>query len=338
MVQPIFNIIYIPGTVDYQTPALISLLLNTDYSFRLVGNALKIKEANLLSEIAQCSNRLSYLNFESDEIIPHGTLLDILFFSEKHKLFCFCDSDLFLFKPINKTPKQLIGNNDVFSSGGRIENDNQAQYAGFRGGATTISPDGKIPLAMSFFSIYKRKPLRKIIKKYKVGFEQYRSNIQIPNDVLSYLNSQQLSFDMFDTGKLLSVLFYKEGLLNSYAPFKNMIHLGGMSGRYLQNIDLQEIQEITDKQLNQSDKVSEQGLHFRNENEVTLKRLYGKYFYIFLNHLIGKSKEPELKIKPGNVKSTIIELQLQIKQLFNIAKNNTTTYKILKLIINSKYE
>jgi len=332
MAQPIFNIIFIPGTVNYQTPALVSLLINTSYSFRLVGNALDNNEANLLKNIAHCSNRLAFQNFESDSIIPHGTLLDILFNSETHKLFCFCDSDLFLFKPIIKSPNQLLNGSDIFSSGGRIENDNQAQYAGFRGGATTISPDGNIPLAMSFFAVYKRDSLRTIMQKYKVGFEQYRSQLQIPAAVLKYINSQQLSFEMFDTGKLLSVLYHKEGLQNKYASFKNMVHLGGMSGRYLQHLDLQKVQVVSDDCLKQDNLENQHNFHIRSDYEVALKRLYGKYFYLYLNYLIGKSQNPVLKVDSNQINFTINELKTQIELIFETAKNNSDLRKILQLI------
>ncbi|MFK8012619.1 MAG: hypothetical protein AB8B80_11295 [Marinicellaceae bacterium] len=335
MKEPIFNIIYIPGTVDYQSLALVSLLLNSNYSFRLVGNALCDKEASLLNAIADCSDRLSYINFKSDFIIPHGTLLDLLFQKEESKNFCFCDSDLFLFNPISASLESLIDGGHVFSSAGRIENDNQAVYAGFKGGATTISPDGKIPLATSFFCIYRYEELKKTMYKYHIGFEQYRQLIQIPKAVQDRLKPLKLDFDMFDTGKLLSVMYHIEGFKNIHADIEGLVHLGGMSGRYLQDINMQVAQEYDDSVLDMSDQkntITKEKYKSRNAYEISLKRLYGKYFYTYLHYLIGKSKKPVLKITNPLIKSTIIQLMHNIESIIKESLKNPELTLIIKKI------
>ncbi len=315
----------------YQSVALISLLLNSTFSFRLVGNSLCEEEALLLEAIANCSDRLDFINFESDSIIPHGTLLDLLFHSEEHPLFCFCDSDIFLFEALAKSPAQLIGEHQVFSSAGRVENDAAAVYTGFKGGATTVSPDLKIPLATSFFCIYKRNDLSAIIDKYKVGFEQYRDIKQVPPKAQKKLIDLAIDFTMFDTGKLLSVLLYCHGKKGHYQEVSGLIHIGGMSGRYLQHIRVDEAQIVVEKQ---SDVVikSDSKVKQRSKSEMSLKKLYGKYFYIYLHHLIGKGVQPQLKVTDSSISTTIRNIEKSIERTVAEAQKVSDLRHIFNLL------
>lgn len=331
MREPIFNIIYIPNTVAYQSVALVSLLLNSRYSFRLVGNALGQEEAKLLKAIAQSSDRLDFINFESDFIIPHGTLLDLLFHSEDSDFFCFCDSDIFLFEKLFCSVQELIQSNHIFSSAGRIENDDEAVYSGFKGGATTMSPDLKIPLATSFFCVYQRQAIQEISRQYGVGFEQYRNFNQVPSAAKKQLKKLEIEFSMFDTGKLMSVLMYCHGKKNMYHDIKGLLHIGGMSGRYLQQINLSQQQTISDipkhKDSNERSKVKQ-----RSEHEITLKKLYGKYFYIYLHHLIGKGEKPELTVSDESIKLTITEIENKIESMLKNATKDSELSALCELL------
>jgi hypothetical protein len=330
---PQFNIIFIPGTVNYQSIALISMLQNTDLNFRLVGNSLNHNEAKLLELISECSDRLTYVNFESNQIIPHGTLLDLLFISENNKYFCFCDSDLFLFKPLSqKSILKYMNNAMVFSSGGRIENEGEAVYAGFKGGATTKSPDGKIDLATSFFCVYRRKQLKNILLKYKVGFEQYRLESQIPDKAKLLVKTNGLEYEMFDTGKLLSVLYHYEGYNKSFEEIDGLTHIGGMSGRYLQNLDITSPVILDDSELPSKKRTHDNEYNYRNEYEKNLKRHYGKYFYCYLNYLIGKGAKPIINTNDERIESTINQLESKINSAWKRAQQNQETKKIAAII------
>ncbi|GAA4825209.1 hypothetical protein GCM10011365_05520 [Marinicella pacifica] len=333
---PQFNIIFIPGTVSYQSIALISMLQNTDLNFRLVGNSLNQNEAKLLEQISECSNRLTYANFESDQIIPHGTLLDLLFISENNKYFCFCDSDLFLFKPLSQ--KQLLRymrKAVVFSSGGRIENEDEAIYAGFKGGATTKSPDGKIDLATSFFCIYSREHLKRTLLKYKVGFEQYRLDSQIPDKAKKIIDAYEIEYEMFDTGKLLSVLYHYERYKKSFDELDGLVHIGGMSGRYLQKLDITSSVVLDDSELPSKNRDNGNKYNFRNEYEKNLKRHYGKYFYCYLNHIIGKGAKPTINTNDKRIKKTIKRLESEISYVWEQAQLFHETKKIAAIIKSS---
>ena len=331
---PHFNVIFIPGTVDYQSIALISLLLNSDLNFRLVGNSLNQNEASLLKQISDCSERLSCINFESDHIIPHGTLLDLMLLSEVDEFYTFCDSDLFLFSELKQSQLiNYIGDSAVFSSGGRIENQDNAVYAGFKGGATTVSPDGKIELATSFFCIYRRQPLIQLLDTYQVGFEQYRTVSQIPAKAMQVVENMDLVFEMFDTGKLISVLLHELGYKKRYQELEGLAHIGGMSGRYLQKLDMTvssiEIseEELPEYQLSHTDQ-----FQVRNEYEKSLKRLYGKYFYSFLNHQIGQGPKPILKADNQRIINTVKKLEAAIEKIISRVDEDQACRQIWSLI------
>ncbi|WP_395373947.1 hypothetical protein [Marinicella sp. W31] len=335
MSDEIFNIIYIPQTVDYQSLALLSLLQNTDYSFRLIGNALDAKEYALMQAICDQSDRLECMNFESQHIIPHGTIVNMLHGMETSPLLCFMDSDVFIFEALQQSPAELIGKHHVFSSGGRIENDAEAIYAGFRGGAGTISPDGRIPLATTFFCIYQQQALQTCLQKYSVGFEQYRLWEQIPSAAQTIIQQQQLDFDMFDTSKLLSVLLHEMGYSKKYQPIDGLVHIGGMSGRYLQDMNLNEAVLIHDKDvptIDQSLSTDEQGHQVRTERDIAVKRLLGRYFYIYLNHLIGKSNKPQIVSDDAHINTTVQSLESNMAAVFEQALHDPTQSAIINLI------
>ncbi len=334
---PHFNVIFIPDTVDYQAIALISLLLNSDLNFRLVGNSLNDNEAALLDQISQTSDRLEFVNFESSGIIPHGTLLDLLFLSETDETFCFCDSDLFLFEQLTQeTLSTAIADASVLSSGGRIENQDDVVYAGFKGGATTISPDGLIDLATSFFCIYRREPLEKVLSKYGVGFEQYRLESQIPTPALDVVEKMSLEFDMFDTGKLTSVLLYELGYKKTYRELDGMVHIGGMSGRYLQQLDLsKETIEITEDELPEHESTRVDQFQLRNDYEKSLKRLYGKYFFCFLKYLISKGPKPILQASDHRITTTVTRLENELVAIVNGVDEDESCRQIWDLVKSS---
>lgn len=291
------------------------------------------EEESLLDKISQTSDRLSFENYKSDQIIPHGTLLDLIFKSNKSPYFSFCDSDIFLFYKLQvKKIFKLLNGSDVFSTGGRIENLDDAVYAGFKGGATTISPDGKIDLATSFFCSYKRKPLEKIMKKYKVGFEQYRYESQIPSEALAVVKELKLDYEMFDTGKLLSVLYHYEGYKKVFNEIEGLIHVGGMSGRYLQKIDLKEVNTLTDDDLELATRTNNNSYQTRNSYEVSLKKYYGKYFYMYLNHLVAGTCKPISASNDSRIKATITKLESNINKVMFEAKNDAVCKKILTLV------
>ncbi len=311
----------------------MSLLLNSDFNFRLIGNGLDPSEEQLLKEISLVSDRLEYINMHSGNIIPHGTLVDLMFLAENEELFCFCDSDLFMFEPIKAssilTKMQTF---QVFSSGGRIENEDETTYAGFKGGATTISPDGHIDLATSFFCVYQRKSLQAALDKYGVGFEQYRLDEQIPAAAMSVVEDLQLSYEMFDTGKLLSVLLHQMGAAKYFTEIPGLTHIGGMSGRYLQALDLNSQVNIDDTDLAQQSATQTSGFNIRNDFEKSLKKLYGKYFYCYLNHLIGKGAAPNLLTNNPRVMTTVNRLVKEIEQVVEMSKNHPETKAIWQLI------
>jgi hypothetical protein len=335
--KPVFNVIFIPGTVDYQAIALMSLLQNSDMNFRLVGNSLNEKEARLLNQISDLSPRLSAINFESKQIIPHGTLLDLLWLTESHELFCFCDSDLFLFKHLNEIELiQAMQHKVALSSGGRIENQDEGVYAGFKGGATRFSPDGGIKLATSFFCMYRRSVLKQVTARFSVGFEQYRNRQQIPPQALAVIDRLALEFEMFDTGKLFSVLLHELGHDQAYLDIEGLVHIGGMSGRYLQKLRLDEpFIELHQDALPESKVTMNDEYHIRNAYEKSLKRYYGTYFYCFLKHLIGKGPKPVVKATDERILGTISRLQEQVNKVIAQRVNDEFSGRIWELICHA---
>lgn len=329
----IFNIIYIPGTVAYQSLGLITLLNNSDLQFRLVGNALNDDESDLLEQISETSKRLSYINYQSNHLIPHGTLLDLLALAEPGPFLCFCDSDIFLFNELKeKEIRKHMRKKSVLSAGGRIENDNEVIYSGFKGGASRVSPDGQIELATSFFCIYKSQAIRTINQKYHVGFEQYRDKMQIPKQAYSVVDELELEFEMFDTGKLLSVLLHQEGHRKQYLDIEGLVHIGGMSGRYLLDLELDQTTHLDDKVLENAVQKQQGTLRARSNYDIAMKKICGQYFYCFLNYLINKGAKPTIELSNLEIMNTVKRLEKEMLNAVNQCVKNKTTASIWNLV------
>jgi hypothetical protein len=106
-----------------------------------------------------------------------------------------------------------------------------------------------------------------------------------------------------------------------------------MSGRYLQNLDLQQEVVFDEAMLGAFDvRDQSQKQRTRSQFEINLKRFYGKYFYLYLNSLIGKAVKPRLAVDIKEVTSLIAELEQQISHTIAQAKQSPDTQRILQLI------
>lgn len=236
--QLTFHVIYLPGAVCHLLPGVLSMHDNSNVRFRLIGNGVSPADDAVLQLLADRYQRFDYLRLPSQAILPHGLVLDLLLQAHRDTAapFCFCDPDIFASAPFD-TLLALSSEHDVVSSCKRVENVDATAETGFKGGSAVRAPDG-LPLPTSYFCMYQAAALAAVQKDFAVGFVQYWRASQIPVAAAELLAKAKLEdCSVFDTGKLQGWLLAKRGASVHYQDHAALRHVGGLSGRFLADID-----------------------------------------------------------------------------------------------------
>ena len=227
-----FNIIFVPGGVRYLRLAILSLLKYSTYRFRLVGNGLKRDELKLLKDFCGSSDRLEFYAYPTGAALPHGTLLTLLARRESGDYFCFMDPDIFASGPYQVELEAQLQDCDVFSSCYHLGLDPNERLSCFRG-RSLQTPTG-LPLATTFFCVYRQAPLRRLMCETGVGFERCIYPEHCPDHVAEILQGMEMpNVRRCDTAKLLNVLCHAYRLRLKYHPLGDLTHIGGLADCFM---------------------------------------------------------------------------------------------------------
>jgi hypothetical protein len=234
MMDLTFNVIFTPGTVRYLKLAAMSLVKYSPYRYRLVANALDAKESAELKAFCDASDRLEFYAYRSpykpSTVVPHGEVLTTLERENASDFFCFMDSDIFAVGRFHEELERELASCDVFSSCRQIMVEPGEVLRGYNGRCIE-TPEG-IPLATTFFAVYRSAPLRKVIRSTGVSFERAVRPEMIPEPALDVLKGLGVARLRFDTGKLLNVVSRGFGVRYRYMEMENLLHLGGVSAAF----------------------------------------------------------------------------------------------------------
>jgi hypothetical protein len=317
-----FHIIFCPGTLRYLRLAVLSLLRHSDYRYRLVSNGLGREELAELRAFCQTSPRLEYLPFPTREILPHGVLLSHLQRRETGSHFCFMDSDVFASVPFQAALEKHLADCDVFSSCTFMRwtpAENQVGYSG----VCLETPTG-LPLATSFFAIYRQEILRRIISETGVGFEDYpwpEHHEDRMRGRLAELGIDVYGVRYFDTGKLLNILSHSYGVRFRHVELSGLTHIGGLTMGF-GNYDwkewlarkLRRPYVLNDKTLEPASRNGDAQAELRGRIRAR-KRGISKFFVFFLRSLVDRDPAPRLQISDANLRESMLKLCETIKQV-----------------------
>lgn len=223
-----FNIIFVRDTVRYLRLAVLSLLAHSPYRYRLIANGLKRDELAVLEEFCGLSARLELYAYPTVATVPHGTLLTLLAAREQGEYFCFMDPDIFASAPFQEELEAQLAECDIFSSCYHLGLDVRERLVGFQGRCLE-TPTG-LPLATTFFSVYRNEPLRRLTQESGVGFERcsyaqhYGAGVQ---EALARLGLAGVR--RCDTGKLLNLVAHSYKLRFNYRELAGLTHIGGVA-------------------------------------------------------------------------------------------------------------
>lgn len=226
-----FNIIYTPGTVQYLSLFVWSLLENLDCSFRLVSNGCLPPEQRYLQRLCQQHPRLEFWTIPTKSCLPHGLALNYLQALNQSNWFCFLDSDVLATGNfLQEIPPELDQYAGIFS-GAPIwitkTDEMLPQTFQIMSGLHNRTDTG-LCLGSSFFAIYNNRVLTELTQSTGIGFEEYKWQ-QIPAIYQKQLTQMGLAKQAYDTGKLLNLLLLARGDRLIYRDLPSLCHIGGIS-------------------------------------------------------------------------------------------------------------
>jgi len=210
-------------------------------SVTLVANGFNSDQINALNRYAEKHEYIRVLDIPTRRVLSHGQALNFAFQQSKGDLFCFADHDIFPTAPIAETIHCALKESDVVCFGDRPEN-LMANYKGFS--ASSLYTQSGVPLATSFFSIYRRSAVSQVETSFSVGFEQYFRKQQLPDLLARHPDIEKLKEPfLIDTGKAMSVALNHLGRRIKHSNFEHVCHLS--SSTFLHQMSLNIIIRFT---------------------------------------------------------------------------------------------
>ncbi|MFY0591946.1 hypothetical protein [Roseivirga sp.] len=226
------NIIYVKGTVDLLLPFLSTLLQFSECRFRLVSNACPANEEAQLKQFVITENRTSFYSLESYQVLLHHEVLHRLLAKEQSEWFAFMDSDIFAKGSFLPEMMYALKDKDAVFTGLPLWHEDSElkmpQKFKIMGGRYFMSHNDCL-LGLSYMAIYRTGSLRHFIKSTGVDFRRYYWK-EIPALYQDIISKAGLRKHMYDTAKVLNILWQDQGARMVYHPVDNLIHLGGVSG------------------------------------------------------------------------------------------------------------
>jgi glycosyltransferase involved in cell wall biosynthesis len=313
------HIVHLPHTY----PFLIDLSLAFyKYGFEtvtLVANGFNQDEIKGLNTIANKYSFIKILDVPTKRILSHGQALNYAFERSNEELFCFADHDIFPTKAIIEDIMCSLNNHDVVCLGDRPENIS-ADYKGFAASAT--STQSGVPLATSFFSIYKSSVINHVRTHYGVGFEQYFRRSQIPESLVQQQDIQNLNEPfLIDTCKAMSLALYQLDKKISHLAANNVCHLGGLCGainRFINNnktiIKVFEVKRMpSTPELEEYYAVNQQ----RHPKVLELKRSISDYSLQLLMALQNNQEPPEFITNDEILSKAVAQIFTDTSNIFS---------------------
>ncbi|MFV0542732.1 MAG: hypothetical protein ACK5L8_03475 [Marinicella pacifica] len=312
------HIVHLPHTFPYLLEFSLAFKKYGFDTVTLVANGFNLEEIKQLKKSVSCFTFIEILDIPTKRILSHGQALNFAFEHSQDELFCFADHDIFPTQNLRQDIQLSLQEYDVVCLGDRPEN-TQTVYKGFAASATE-SQSG-VPLATSFFSIFKRKVIEQAKLHFNVGFEQYFRKSQLPRSLTdqSDIKSLQEPF-LIDTCKVLSLAFYELGYNVKYLNTDKVCHYGGLAGainRYINNNKSLKSEFIAphlpgNQELENHYKTYQK----RHPKVLELKRCISDYALQLIIALQEETSLPSFKTDNDELKKSVDKIKLATQKLF----------------------
>lgn len=316
------HIVHLPHTFLYLLDFSLAFKRYGFDKVTCVANGFNFEEIKDLRTYASKYSFIDILDIPTKRTLSHGQALNYAFERSQDELFCFADHDIFPTQGLKQDIQSSLEQFDVVCLGDRPENI-EAEYKGFA--ASAIETPSGIPLATSFFSIFKRSTIEQAKARYNVGFEQYFRISQIPPVFTNYKDIKTLEEPfLIDTCKILSLALYKMGNKINHLASNKVCHFGGLTGAINRYID-------NGKPILKTIKApilpynSELISHYekykiRHPKVLELKRSISDYALQLIVAIQNNTSIPQFETEDEIIQSTIVKIRSDTQNLFNLYK------------------
>ena len=227
----VFNIVWTGSVFGYLRYFVASQIRHSGARFRFVLNGCVPGQAEMMERFAQrFPDRVVEIYHFSDDMLAHGVALDAVFRTrDDGDYFCLIDSDIKARAPFVAPFAQALRSGcDGVTSGRGVWNDDVVVPRGHLGvpGECFYSPDGYL-FGSPHFGMYRRAALTETMERWGVGFGS--AGREIPAAAAAAIEAAGHRYWIYDTGKILNILFQEGGHRLCHFEHDSLVHVGGMS-------------------------------------------------------------------------------------------------------------
>lgn len=319
-----FYIIITPLSLKFVKFAIWSLKQRKDMRLTLVANGLGETENIALKQFCNQID-CDYKDLRATTVLPHGVALNKLLELHQEPWFCFCDSDIISTKadafdiPISADIKALSACDAMFWDESIVKGTL---------GRCNRWPDGSQNLS-SFFCLYHTETVKKLVKKYKIGFENIAANQIQSSRVAEMLTLKGIkkTGKKLDTGKVINIALELESESFSHIDIPSLLHIGGLSSWILNgNTELINSNYIlTDQELYQVAPSDSWLFNVKATNDTQNKLFYlrrqqrlaaARFCFQLISHYVDGTPKPYHHLTIKNLISKLDKIELAIQTYF----------------------
>ena len=227
----VFNVVWAGSDFPYLHHFLASQIRHSGARFRFVANGCPPDHVGLMEEFAGASaGRVVEVFVSSDKIDRHGAALDaVLAARDDGAFFCFVDPDILAERSyLREFADVLDGGCAAVTSGKGVWSDDDVVPAGHPGlpGECFYCREAFV-FGSPHFAMYRRAPLVETISRWGAGFGS--AGDDVTQDVKDALAAAGHRYWLYDTGKIVNILFQEQGFRIRHLEHPALLHVGGVS-------------------------------------------------------------------------------------------------------------
>ena len=229
----IFNAVFAGDTFWHLRYFVCSQIEQSDAQFRLVANTCS---PETLTDLHEFAHRHADRVVEVLEVSPadtpmigHGLALDaVLRVRDDGDHFCFIDPDIKALHPFLGEFRELLSKYDAVTSGKELwTDDNVLPPDHFGVGGRHFYDSNGFILGSPHFAMYDRATLDETCGRWSVGLGSYGP--EVSETTRDHLAEAGHPYKVFDTGKMVNILFQLDGHTLWHFDHPDLLHIGGLS-------------------------------------------------------------------------------------------------------------
>jgi hypothetical protein len=228
----VFNVVWTGSSFTYLYPFVSSLIDHSEARFRFVANDCPPDQIARMEAYAEVrpDRVVDVLDVSPDAMIRHGLALDaVLAARDDGPWFSLIDPDIMASGPFLGGFLDVLAVDDAVTSGTEVWSDDN------------YMPEDKIGLAGEYFfrrsdgyvygsphlAIYDRAALDETLGRWHVGFGS--AGDDIPAAARSRLAEAGHEYWVYDTGKVVNILYQEDGRTLRHLEERSLLHVGGVT-------------------------------------------------------------------------------------------------------------